>query len=150
MGDEHLIALQAHRFDHLVQFRPGSLDEGASKPLLLGTWCFAHEHERGISGSLSEDDGVFGFMARTVRTSLRMVLLQSRKTLGLRAIEIEKGIIDDHGCDGSALRARAWGFSSRHSGWGWWRRRCRRWRSRLARGLESRWRPDEYEVDSEQ
>ena len=97
MGDEHLIALQAHRFDHLIQFRPCSLDEGAPKPLLLGAWCFTHEHESGISGSFSKDNGVVGLMVRTVWTSLRMVLLQSCKPLGLRALEIEKGIIDHHG-----------------------------------------------------
>ena len=111
MGDVHIIALQTHRLDHFIQFRPGSFDEGAPKSLLFGTWRLAHEHEGGISGSLSEDNGVGVLTA--VRTGLGMVLLQSGKPLCLRTLEIEERIVDRHWCETSSLRTWALVFN-------WW------------------------------
>ena len=106
VGDEHIIAPQTHRFDHLIQFRPGSFDEGALESFFLGAWRFADEHERGISGALSKDSDPIGLLSSTVWACLGMVLLQSLQPLRLWALGIEKGVIDGDWNRCSAGRAQ--------------------------------------------
>ncbi len=56
IGDVHLLALEAHGSDHVVEQLAGASDEGQTLRVFVGARALADKHQLGVGVAGAEDD----------------------------------------------------------------------------------------------
>ncbi len=80
--DIHLLALQAHGLDHLVEQLPGASDERTPLLVFVRARAFADEHQLGVGIAFAEDDGLPSLACQHTARTLAQVFLDESQRLG--------------------------------------------------------------------